>query len=199
MTRTPPAALFALALLAAPAAHADGAVVGQKAPAFQLTDTDGLAHSLSDHAGKTVVLEWFNPDCPFVVYTHGEGGPLATQPARVVNENTVWLAINSSAPGNQGHGVELNKAAAAEWQMDHPILIDEDGTVGRLYGARTTPQMFIVDTTGKLVYAGALDNSPLGKSQGEPTNYVSAALGQIGSEGGIKADNTKPYGCSVKY
>jgi len=179
-----------------PAAAA--AVVGQQAPEFTLSDLDGKETKLSDHKGKTVVLEWFNPGCPYVKYAHGDG-PLDTQAAKATDDKTVWLAINSSAPGKQGHGIEANKEAAKAWKMDHPILVDEDGTVGRLYGARTTPQMFIVDTEGTLVYAGALDNSPLGKTQGDPTNYVSTALAEVGSEAGVKVDSTKPYGCSVKY
>lgn len=138
------------------------AKVGEPAPAFTLPDTDGKQVSLSDFAGKTVVLEWFNPDCPFVKYAHGEG-PLATMAAEQAKGEVVWLAINSGADGKQGAGAERSKQAAAEWKMEHPILIDADGAVGHAYGAKTTPHMYVIDTAGKLVYAGALDNAPLGR------------------------------------
>jgi peroxiredoxin len=142
------------------------AMVGEPAPAFTLPSVAGESISLADYAGKTVVLEWFNPDCPFVKYAHGEGGPLASLGNEQSKAGVVWLAINSSAPGKQGAGVERNKQAQMEWKLEHPILIDEDGKVGRSYGAQTTPHMFVVDPSGKLIYAGALDNAPLGRVEG---------------------------------
>ncbi|PRP89995.1 putative peroxiredoxin bcp [Enhygromyxa salina] len=141
------------------------AVLGQPAPAFTLPDLDGAQVSLADFAGKTVVLEWFNPDCPFVRYAHGEG-PLATLGNEQTKAGVVWLAINSGAPGKQGAGVERNKQAKAEWKIEHPILIDEDGAVGHSYGAKTTPHMFVINPAGELVYAGGLDNAPLGRVDG---------------------------------
>ncbi|NVB41301.1 redoxin domain-containing protein [Pseudenhygromyxa sp. WMMC2535] len=138
------------------------AKVGEPAPAFTLPQVDGEEISLSDFAGKTVVLEWFNPDCPFVKYAHGEG-PLKTMAAEQTKAGVVWLAINSGAPGKQGHGAERNREAAADWGLEHPILLDESGEVGKRYGAKTTPHMFVVDGEGKLVYAGGLDNAPLGQ------------------------------------
>jgi peroxiredoxin len=141
------------------------AKLGEPAPAFSLTDLDGKTVSLADFAGKTVVLEWFNPGCPFVKYAHGEG-PLAGMAGEQTKAGVVWLAINSSAPGKQGHDREENRKAATEWKMEHPILLDEDGKVGHAYGATTTPHMFVIDGTGKLVYAGGLDNAPLGRVDG---------------------------------
>ncbi len=190
--------LLGLSLLAPAQATQPEAIIGKPAPEFTLSDLDGEQVKLSDLKGKTVVLEWFNPGCPYVKYAHA-GGPLESLAEERANDEIVWLAINSSAPGKQGHGIEVNKSAAESWSMNHPILIDEDGTVGRLYNARTTPQMFVVDGDGTLVYGGALDNSPLGKSQGELTNYVVAALDEVASDGRVAIDETKPYGCSVKY
>ncbi|MEO0600643.1 MAG: thioredoxin family protein [Myxococcota bacterium] len=177
---------------------ASKARVGSEAPGFTLTDLDGKSHSLSDYRGKTVVVEWFNPGCPYVKYAHGEG-PLAEQATRTVDADTVWLAINSGAPGKQGYGVELNQKAKADWAMAHPILVDEDGKVGKAYDAVTTPHMYVIDPEGVLRYQGAIDNAPLGKANGEPVNYVEQALGDLAAGRSVKTANTKAYGCSVKY
>lgn len=142
------------------------AKVGEPAPAFTLPSVSGEQVSLADYAGKTVVLEWFNPDCPFVKYAHESGGPLATLGNEQTKAGIVWLAINSGAPGKQGAGAERNKQAQTDWKLEHPILIDEDGKVGHTYGAQTTPHMFVIDPAGKLIYAGALDNAPLGRVEG---------------------------------
>jgi hypothetical protein len=141
------------------------AKLGEPAPAFSLPNLDGEQVSLADFAGKTVVLEWFNPDCPFVKYAHGEG-PLATLGNEQQQGGVVWLAINSGGAGKQGAGVERNRQAQAEWKLAYPILIDEDGAVGHSYGAKTTPHMFVISPEGKLVFAGGLDNAPLGKIDG---------------------------------
>jgi peroxiredoxin len=142
------------------------AKIGEPAPAFTLPSIAGESISLADYAGKTIVLEWFNPDCPFVKYAHDEGGPLASLGNEQSKAGIVWLAINSGAAGKQGAGVERNKQAQVDWKIEHPILIDEDGKVGRTYGAQTTPHMFVIDPAGKLIYAGALDNAPLGRVDG---------------------------------
>lgn len=138
------------------------AKIGEPAPAFTLTDLDGKQVTLAEFAGKTLVLEWFNPDCPFVKYAHGEGGPLRTM-AKQRGDTVVWLAINSGAPGKQGAGVERNREAKTEYGIEHAILLDESGEVGRAYGATNTPHMFVIDPAGKLAYAGALDNAPMGE------------------------------------
>jgi peroxiredoxin len=184
--------------ISSPALANTPASVGAPAPDFSLSDLDGKAVKLSDYKGKTVVLEWFNPGCPFVKYAHA-GGPLDDLAAKRTSDEMVWLAINSSAPEKQGHGVETNREAAKSWKISHPILLDEDGTVGRLYGAKTTPQMFIVDAKGTLIYGGALDNSPMGKSTGSAANYIVDALDAVAAGSPIKISETKPYGCSVKY
>ena len=190
--------LLSLMLLAAPA-QAETLEVGQPAPAFSLTDLNGDQVSLADHAGKIVVLEWFNPGCPYVVYAHEEG-PLQSMAAKHgAREDVVWLAINSGAEGKQGHGIDTNKKAAEAWSMGHPILMDMTGEVGRAYGAKTTPQMVIIDKDGTVAYHGALDNAPFGKAQGAPTNYVNAALAEIQADKAVSTPKTKPYGCSVKY
>ncbi len=182
-----------------PEAPAMTAVVGQPAPDFTLTDTDGNVVKLSSFAGKTVVLEWFNPGCPFVKYTHGEG-PLKTLPGKITEGGVVWLAINSGAPGKQGHGLDTNKAARTEWGMNYPVLIDEEGKVGRMYGAKSTPHMFVIDDKGTLAYAGALDNAPMGKAEGGAVvNHVEQALTDLKAGTAVKTPTTQAYGCSVKY
>jgi len=202
--------LCLVGLLAAGCAAADAAgqgdtptavtaELGQAAPAFTLTDLDGNDVSLSDFAGKTVVLEWFNPDCPFVRYAHGPKGPLWGAAARHQEQGVVWLAINSGAPGKQGHGVDRNRKARTEYGMTHAILLDEDGAVGRVYGARTTPHLYVIDAAGTLVYRGALDNAPLGNPKGKPVNYLDEALSDCASGVAVRTSDTKAYGCSVKY
>ncbi|MCO4770006.1 MAG: redoxin family protein [Deltaproteobacteria bacterium] len=184
----------------APTAAAPGAAtLGEAAPDFTLNDLDGTPVSLSDSRGKTVVIEWFNPDCPFVKYAHGRKGPLRTLAATHAENGIVWLAVNSGAPGKQGAGLERNKKAVVEYAMDHPVLLDESGVVGKAYSAKTTPHMFVVNEAGVLVYAGALDNAPLGNSTGATQNYVDAALADLSKAGAVSNPSPKPYGCSVKY
>jgi len=175
------------------------ATVGELAPDFTLRDLEGDEVTLSDLRGRTVVLEWFNPECPFVVYAHEEG-PLVDQAARLAEDGVVWLAINSGAEGKQGHGLELNREAADAFGMDYPLLIDEEGEVGRRYRAKTTPHMYVIDPEGTLVYAGAIDNAPRGRVAGdEHRNYVTAALADLAAEREVEIGETRPYGCSVKY
>ena len=191
--------LLSLLALATPALAAD---VGQPAPEFSLQDLDGKVHKLSDLKGKVVVLEWFNPGCPYVVAAHTKGS-LVDAGARASKEGVVWLAINSGAPGKQGHGVETNRAAARGWSMSYPILIDESGAVGKAYGATNTPHMFVVGKDGKLAYKGAIDNSPDGE-RGAPqggtlVEYVSAAIADLAAGRPVRSPQTKAYGCGVKY
>lgn len=140
------------------------AQVGQAAPDFELQDLQGKSYKLSELKGKTVILEWYNPQCPFVEYAYNEG-PLRGR-AKKSDDKVLWLNINSGAPGKQGSGKELNIKLAQALGVTQPVLLDESGTVGRTYGAKTTPQMFIIDDKGVLVYRGALDNAPLGKVKG---------------------------------
>lgn len=180
----------------------DRAVVGEPAPGFELADLDGKRVSLAAHRGKVVVLEWFNPDCPFVQASHRKGslkGAAATHRASGV----VWLAINSSAPGKQGHGLTANRAGVAALGVDYPILLDESGAVGRAYGAERTPHLFVIDRQGILRYAGAIDNSPDGEggspAGGSLVRYAQEAIAAVLAGEPVPAATTKPYGCTVKY
>jgi len=174
-----------------------GAEIGKPAPDFQLEDLDGKTVKLSDYKGKTVVLEWFNPECPVVKGSHSKG-TLKGMDERVTKDGVVWLAINSGAPGMEGTGAEKNKKAKTDWSMAATILLDEDGKVGRAYGARTTPHMFIVDSKGNLAYRGAIDNGAEEKD-GEVVNYVEVALAELKAGKPVTKSDTRPYGCSVKY
>jgi hypothetical protein len=148
------------------------------------------------------VLEWWNPGCPFVDKAHTVGS-LKTLAREVTAKGIVWLAVNSGAPGKQGHGAEANREGAKRYGLAHPILLDESGAVGRLYGATRTPQMFVVDEKGVLVYAGAIDNSPDAEGQspegGVLRNHVSETLAALEAGKPVPVAETKPYGCSVKY
>jgi peroxiredoxin len=191
--------LLLLAVAASWAQAPTTAELGKTAPDFTLPALDGSSVSLAALRGKTVVLEWFNPGCPYVKQAHGAGGKLATL-ASEQPDNVVWLAINSGAPGKQGHGKDTNLAAAKEWSMKHPILLDESGAVGKAYGAMTTPHVYVIDAKGTLVYRGGLDNAPLGKLEGTSyQNHLSAALADLQAGKPVAVPETKPYGCSVKY
>jgi len=181
-------------------ALAGGVEPGDHAPDFTLTDIHGVTHHLSDYtkAGKVVVLEWFNPDCPFVMKHHKRGKTMKKLASEFKNEGVVWLAINSGAPGEQGTGLERNLRAEKEYQIDYPIMFDESGEVGRAYGATNTPHMFIIGRAGEIVYAGAIDNAPSPVRFGD-VNYVRTALKQYLAGETVDISATKAYGCSVKY
>lgn len=163
---------------------------------------DGKLVKLSSFRGKTVVLEWFNPGCPFVKASHTKGS-LVDAASRHGKTGVVWLAINSGAPGKQGHGVEENRAALQTFKLSHPVLLDEQGAVGKAYGAAHTPHMYVIDEQGTLVYRGAIDNSPDGEGDsptgGKLVNYVDSALADLGAKRAIAVAETEAYGCSVKY
>lgn len=179
-----------------------GAVVGKPAPDFKLKDLAGKEVSLASFKGKVVVLEWFNPGCPFVKKSHTVGS-LVDSASRHVKNGVVWIAINSGAPGKQGHGKETNVEARSSWKMEHPVLLDENGSIGRAYGAERTPHMYVIDPKGVLVYRGAIDNSPDGEKQspqgGTLVNHVDAALADLAAGRPVAVAETKAYGCSVKY
>jgi peroxiredoxin len=199
-----------LGLAAAAPANADKAsapaaataVLGKAAPDFALKDLDGKTVKLSSFKGKTVVLEWFNPGCPYVKKSHGVGSLVGTA-TKQVKAGVVWLAINSGAPGKQGNELAMNVEAKKTWGLEHPILRDETGAVGKAYGATNTPHLFVIDKQGNLAYAGAIDNSPdaEGKSptDGKLVNYVEAAIADLAANRAVKTSKTQPYGCSVKY
>jgi peroxiredoxin len=175
---------------------------GDPAPPFTLTDINGVSHSLSDFRGKTVVLEWINHGCPFVVKHYEKGHMQALQREATAN-GVVWLSICSSAPGKQGHysAEEWKKLNAKKQGAAAAILLDEDGAVGRLYGAKTTPHMFIIDGQGILVYQGAIDSKRSTDPDDIPKseNYVRAALDDLAAGRPVAKPQTTPYGCSVKY
>lgn len=183
------------------ATKASSLKVGDAAPAFTLTDTDGKTHNLSDFKGKVVVIEWFNPECPFIVKHHAESKKNMTFNKLYEEYNSkgvVFLAINSSAPGKQGAGLELNKKMKTEYKMEYPILLDESGDTGREYGAKTTPHCFVIDAAGHLAYQGAIDNNS-NIDKGGDKNYVKAALDEVLAGKSVSESQTKSYGCSVKY
>ena len=177
------------------------AKLGKAAPDFELTDYFGKKHKLSTYtkAGKVVVLEWFNPGCPFVVKHHKHNRTMAKTYAKFLKgKKVVWLAINSGAKGKQGHAPKLNKKRIKDWKIKYPLLQDKAGKVGRLYGAKRTPHMYVIDAKGVLRYRGAIDNNPHHKTPGK-VNYVDHALTAVLAGKKVKAAHTKAYGCSVKY
>jgi len=178
------------------------ATLGKPAPDFTLKDLAGKEVKLSTFKGKTIVLEWFNPGCPFVKKSHTVGSLVGTA-KKQVKAGVVWLAINSAAPGKQGNEPAMNSDAAKTWSLEHPILRDESGVVGKAYGATNTPHMFVIDKKGVLVYAGAIDNSPDGEGKsaegGKLVNHVDAALEDVAAGKAVRTPATKAYGCSVKY
>ncbi len=194
------AALSVCALAAGSAAAA--AVVGQPAPSFSAVDTSGRAVSLADFKGRHVVLEWVNPGCPFVQKHYGAANMQATQ-AAAVDKGVVWLAVNSTATDAYDYKAPAEMAAWMQQQKARAsaTLMDSDGKVGRAYGARTTPHMFVIDPAGKLVYAGAIDSKPTGRAADIPgaTNYVKQVVGEVLAGKAVSTPTTTPYGCSIKY
>jgi peroxiredoxin len=170
------------------------AALGKPAPDFSLTDLAGKTHRLSDYlkAKKVVVIEWFNPKCPSVKKVHNKGIPTGLA-KKFKGKGVVWLAINSGGPGKQGHGAEVNKAGAKRWGIEYPILTDETGTVGRLYGAKVTPNLCVVDASGNLVYMGALDNRR-DPSTPEYVGHVEKALTAVLAGEKIATPKTRAYG-----
>lgn len=186
----------------ASADSASAPVPGAPAPAFTLTATDGTTHSLADFAGRTVVLEWLNYDCPFVGKHYGGGAMQALQ-TEAAADSVVWLSIVSSAPGEQGHfpPAEMDARTAEEGGRQMAVLMDPDGAVGRRYGALTTPHMFVIDADGRVVYNGAIDDRPSSDaaSLDGARNYVREALAAVAAGRTPETTRTQPYGCNVKY
>lgn len=178
---------------AAENAEALTAVVGQPAPGFQLTDQAGQTHRLADLRGKIVVLEWINPQCPYV-RRHYQARTMTGLVSAFPADRVVWLAIDSS------HFVqpEGSEAWRTEHGMTYPILQDASGAVGRAYGATTTPNMYVIDAQGVLRYQGAIDDDPRGRVE-TPRNYVREAVQALLDGGPVPTPQTQPYGCSVKY
>jgi len=202
-SRHPVRWLLSLAIIGAAACTAvAGVSINQPAPDFTGVDSNGKTHSLSQYQGKTVVLEWTNHDCPYV-RKHYQSGNMQSLQKAATGDGVVWLSIISSAPGKQGHvsGAEANALTSQRNASPSAVILDEKGDIGRLYGAKTTPHMYIIDPKGTLVYMGGIDNIPSSNQDDivSATNYVRIALQSL-SDGKPIADNvTRPYGCSVKY
>jgi peroxiredoxin len=179
-----------------------GVQVGQAAPDFTLPDTKGQSHELSQYKGKYVVLEWYQPDCPFVKKHYGSGNMQALQ-KEFTAKGVVWLSIDSSAPGEEGNypAAKLNEIASSQGAARTALLLDPDGKVGHAYGAKTTPDMYIINPEGKLVYEGAIDSKPSTDwaDLKTATNYVRVALEAAMTGKSVAQTTTRPYGCSVKY
>lgn len=177
--------------------------IGQPAPDFQLTDISGTTHSLAQHRGKIVVLEWVNPGCPVVQRHYDTGNMQKTQRAAVAS-GVVWLAINSGGPGAQG---DLTNEAAAAWlkrreSAAQAYFRDSDGKVGRLYGAKATPHLFVIDAEGRLAYQGAIDDRPNAwdaAGTAAANNHVLAAIRALQAGQPVAKPATQAYGCAIKY
>ncbi len=176
------------------------ATLGQPVPDFELESIDGSRVRLSDYLGRVVIIEWFNPACPFTTHAH-EFGLLKGYPDSVIEQGVVWLAINSAAKGKMGGSLEQNLAARDAWSLNYPVLLDPSGEVGRRFDATTTPEVFLIDPAGVLVYVGALDNMPFGKVRGggEGQNYVDEALQNVLADQAVRSPQRQPYGSRVKY
>ncbi|HKR52767.1 MAG TPA: thioredoxin family protein [Chthoniobacterales bacterium] len=194
--------LALISLTATTLIAADSPPVGAAAPDFSLSDTSGKAHSLSEYKGKYVVLEWFNPECPFVKKHYGSGNMQKLQ-SEYTGKGVVWLSIDSNAPGLEGNltAVQAQKVMK-DWNTKQTaLLLDPEGKAGRAYNARNTPHMFVINPEGKIVYEGAIDSkaTPNPADISSSTNYVKAALDESMSGKPVSNSNTRPYGCSVKY
>lgn len=194
-------ALAAFALTAAMPAQA-APEIGKAAPEFTGTDSNGKEVKLSDFEGKIVVLEWTNPECPYVV-KHYDSKNMQKLQEEATAKDVVWLTINSSAEGKQGNltGEAANSYITEKGAKATAYLLDGKGEIGKAYDAKTTPHMFVIDKEGVLVYNGAIDDNDSFKPEDAATanNYVTAALGALEAGKPVETSQSKPYGCSVKY
>lgn len=197
--------IFAAAAIAVMAACAPAAAApqpGEAAPAFTAMGADGKTVSLEEFRGRTVVLEWTNKGCPYVRKHYASGNMQRLQTA-AREDGTVWLTLNSGAPGKQGHVDAAGaKAEQKEWNASaDAYLLDHDGTVGRLYGASATPHMYVIDAEGTLRYMGAIDNRPTSDPADieGATNHVAVALAALEAGEDVPVKATRAYGCTVKY
>jgi peroxiredoxin len=181
---------------------ADSPAPGSAAPDFSVTDSKGKTQSVSQYKGKTVVLEWFNPECPFVKKHYG-GGNMQKLQEEFTGKGVVWLSVDSSAAGKEGNLTpEQAEKKMTEWKMKPTaLLLDPDGKAGQAYGAKNTPHMFVINPEGKVIYAGAIDSKATPNPADIPTstNYVKAALDESMAGKSVSTPSSRPYGCSVKY
>ena len=204
MTRT--ALILAVAaLFATGCTHAEPILakleIGKPAPAFTVADANGKSRSLSDFAGQTVVLEWHNPECPFVKKHYS--GNMQRQQKDAIGRDVVWLTVNSGKAGKQGHmdGEDANEYLAESNASPTAYLLDTDSATGMAYGAKTTPHMYVIDGQGTLQYMGAIDSVPSADvgDIADATQYVTQALTEMKAGKPVSVASTQPYGCSVKY
>ncbi len=193
------AAIAALALTAGAALNSWAVSPGSAAPAFSVVDSNGKTRTLEEFAGKTVVLEWTNHDCPYVKAHYAADNMQALQ-REATADGIIWLTVISSAPNTQGHVSAARANALTEERRAAPtaVLLDPKGEMGRAYDARTTPHMFVI-REGKVVYQGAIDDNPRPRINPEATNFVRAALADLEAGRPVARPATQPYGCSVKY
>lgn len=186
---------------AAASQDAETPAVGDTAPGFTLDCWGGNPHSLSDYEGKIIVMEWTNPNCPYVKRVY-EDGLIPELQQKFTEKDVIWLTINSTNPEHSNYETpEKLREIFGEWNADNThFLMDPEGKVGKMYGAKTTPHIIIIDADGNLAYNGGLDDDPRGqKTEAERTNYAELALNALLDGKEIEASVTKPYGCSVKY
>ena len=190
-----------ISLLAASAANA-AATVGQPAPAFTLSDTNGKTVNLADYKGKTVVLEWHNPECPFVK-KHYDSANMQGLQSKYTKDDVVWLAVSSTEPGHQDYKKPdvMNAILKTSKATPTAYLMDESGATGKNYGAKTTPHMYVINGQGTLVYAGGIDDKRSANIADIKIakNFVSAALDEMKAGKPVSISTATPYGCSVKY
>jgi peroxiredoxin len=176
--------------------------VGQPAPAFTATDSNGTTHSLSDFKGKIVVLEWNNPECPYVI-KHYDSKNMQSLQEKYTAQDVVWLTVNSGAQGKQGHmtAEQANGYLADKGSKATAYLLDANGALGSLYGAKVTPHMYVINADGILVYNGAIDDNNSAKIETVEgaTNYVAAAIDALQAGQPVDVATSQPYGCGVKY
>lgn len=197
------ACVAAVGLTTAWAAQGATGTPGSAAPAFTLADSNGKNVSLADYKGKYVVLEWWNHECPYVVRHYGVGNIQGLQ-KQMASEGVVWLTICSSAPGKQGYvdAAQANEVMKKNAGSPAHVLLDPEGKVGKLYDAKTTPQMVLISPKGQVVYNGGIDNAPRARTKEETAkaeNWLVKAYGQHKAGQPITNPAERPYGCGVKY
>lgn len=195
-------AAFSIVLAAAAISAAAAVEGGAPAPAFSVKDINGKTQTLSDYRGKIVVLEWLNYDCPFI-RKHYDLGNMQSLQKKYTDKGVVWISVCSSAPGNQGYYSPEELAARIKTEGAHPsaLIRDETGELGRLYGAKTTPHMFVINKDGIMAYHGAIDDRPSFRAEDVKGahNYVAKAIESVMQGKAPPVDETPSYGCSVKY
>ena len=195
--------LSAVWLAGAPSALADGALshveIGAPAPGFTATGADGRSHRLSDYGGKIVVLEWTSPACPYTGMKYQDGAMQALQ-KRATAQGVIWIAVDTAAPGRPGYLTQPAMRARIAHTGMHvtAFLSDPDGRIGRAYGAKTTPEIYVIGRDGRLVYQGAVDDNPADEIPGDPS-YVAKAIASVRAGKPVETPETMPYGCAVEY